>query len=280
MLNVPSLVLAVDPVPWARAQMAFTLAAHIILVPLGVSWAFMVLVANYRAIKKNDADALLLAQRWSKYMAVTFAVGAVTGTGAHVRVRAALADLHGSLRRRLRHPVHDRRPVLLHRGDLPRDLHLRLEAPEAVAALLDRRPHRDRGDRRHRVGGRGERVDERTIRIHAELGGQGRRRQPGRRDLQQGLSVRGRAHVGRGVPRGRLLDRIRVRLRNVARETRPVSPARLHHPVHGGCHRRADPDARRRPGRAGSTTTNRRSSPPSSSSRRRRPTCRRRCSGT
>jgi cytochrome d ubiquinol oxidase subunit I len=79
-LSIPSLVLAVDPVPWARAQMAFTLATHIILVPLGVSWAFMTLVANYRAIKKNDADALLLAQRWSKYMAVTFAVGAVTGT--------------------------------------------------------------------------------------------------------------------------------------------------------------------------------------------------------
>jgi cytochrome bd ubiquinol oxidase subunit I len=60
--------------------MAFTLAAHIILVPLGVSWAFLALIANYRAIKKDDADALELAQRWSKYMAVTFAVGAVTGT--------------------------------------------------------------------------------------------------------------------------------------------------------------------------------------------------------
>jgi cytochrome bd ubiquinol oxidase subunit I len=73
-------VLAVDPVPWARSQMAFTLAFHIILVPLGVSWAFMTLIANYRALKRDDADALLLAQRWSKYMAVTFAVGAVTGT--------------------------------------------------------------------------------------------------------------------------------------------------------------------------------------------------------
>ena len=41
-------VLAVNPVPWARAQMAFTLACHIILVPLGVSWAFMALIANYR----------------------------------------------------------------------------------------------------------------------------------------------------------------------------------------------------------------------------------------
>jgi cytochrome d ubiquinol oxidase subunit I len=73
-------VLAVNPTPWARSQMAFTLGFHIILVPLGVSWAFMALVANYRAIKHADADALLLAQRWSKYMAVTFAVGAVTGT--------------------------------------------------------------------------------------------------------------------------------------------------------------------------------------------------------
>ena len=75
-----SILLAVNPVPWARAQMAFTLAFHIILVPLGVSWAFMALVANYRAVKRGDEDALLLAQRWSKYMAVTFAVGAVTGT--------------------------------------------------------------------------------------------------------------------------------------------------------------------------------------------------------
>jgi cytochrome bd ubiquinol oxidase subunit I len=73
-------LLAIDPVPWARAQMAFTLAAHIILVPLGVSWAFMALIANYRGIKRNDPAALELAQRWSKYMAVTFAVGAVTGT--------------------------------------------------------------------------------------------------------------------------------------------------------------------------------------------------------
>ncbi len=75
-----ALLLAVDPVKWARSQMAFTLAFHIILVPLGVSWAFMTLIANYRGIKKNDADAIELAQRWSKYMAVTFAVGAVTGT--------------------------------------------------------------------------------------------------------------------------------------------------------------------------------------------------------
>jgi cytochrome d ubiquinol oxidase subunit I len=79
-VQVVGLIADVDPVPWARSQMAFTLAFHIILVPLGVSWAFLTLIANYRALRHDDADALLLAQRWSKYMAVTFAVGAVTGT--------------------------------------------------------------------------------------------------------------------------------------------------------------------------------------------------------
>ncbi len=72
--------LAVDPLPWARAQMALSLAVHILLVPLGVSWAFMMLVAERRWLKKGDEDARTLARRWSKVMAVTFAVGAVTGT--------------------------------------------------------------------------------------------------------------------------------------------------------------------------------------------------------
>ena len=55
--------LAVDPVPWARAQMAFTLGFHIILVPLGVSWTAMAMIAHYRGLKHDDPTALLLAQR-------------------------------------------------------------------------------------------------------------------------------------------------------------------------------------------------------------------------
>ena len=80
LLELVPMLADVNPVPWARSQMAFTLGFHIILVPLGVSWAAMTLIANYRAIRHDDAAALLLAQRWSRYMAVTFAVGAVTGT--------------------------------------------------------------------------------------------------------------------------------------------------------------------------------------------------------
>jgi cytochrome d ubiquinol oxidase subunit I len=64
----------------AREQMAFTLGFHIILVPFGVAFTFITMIANYRGIRHGDADALLLAQRWSKVAAVLFAVGAVSGT--------------------------------------------------------------------------------------------------------------------------------------------------------------------------------------------------------
>jgi cytochrome d ubiquinol oxidase subunit I len=64
----------------ARTLMAFTLGSHIILVPLGVTFPVMVLIANFIGLKRNDGVALLLAQRWSHIMAVLFAVGAVSGT--------------------------------------------------------------------------------------------------------------------------------------------------------------------------------------------------------
>jgi cytochrome d ubiquinol oxidase subunit I len=64
----------------ARSQMAFTLGFHIILASLGVALPAMMLIANYIGLRRDDAAALELAQRWSKAVAVTFAVGAVTGT--------------------------------------------------------------------------------------------------------------------------------------------------------------------------------------------------------
>ena len=64
----------------ARTQMAFTLGFHILLVPLGVAFPALTVVANWRGVRKRDEVALLLARRWSKVMAITFAVGAVSGT--------------------------------------------------------------------------------------------------------------------------------------------------------------------------------------------------------
>jgi cytochrome bd ubiquinol oxidase subunit I len=64
----------------AREQMAFTLGFHIVLSCIGVALPATMLVANYIGLKKGDEQALELARRWSKATAVTFAVGAVTGT--------------------------------------------------------------------------------------------------------------------------------------------------------------------------------------------------------
>ncbi len=75
-------VLASDPAQLlpARQQMAFTLAFHIVLVPFGVAFTFIMMIANYQGVRRGDRDALLLAERWSRVAAVLFAVGAVSGT--------------------------------------------------------------------------------------------------------------------------------------------------------------------------------------------------------
>lgn len=64
----------------ARELMAFTLASHILLVPMGVALPFITLVMHHRGLRRGDPDAMLLARRWSAVMAVQFAVGVVTGT--------------------------------------------------------------------------------------------------------------------------------------------------------------------------------------------------------
>ena len=113
----------------ARSQMAFTLGFHIILASLGVAFPAIILIANYLGLRRDDADALSLAQRWSKVAAVLFAVGRGDGHGALVRDGPAVARVHESLRGGLRARLRARGDLLLHRGDLHRDLHLRLEAP-------------------------------------------------------------------------------------------------------------------------------------------------------
>jgi cytochrome bd-type quinol oxidase subunit 1 len=91
----------------------------------------MMLIANYRGLRHDDADALLLARRWSKVVAVTFAVGAVTGTGALVRVRPAVARVHGPFGEVFGVLFAIEGHLLLPRGDLRRDLHLRVERAAA-----------------------------------------------------------------------------------------------------------------------------------------------------
>ncbi|HYY73209.1 MAG TPA: cytochrome ubiquinol oxidase subunit I, partial [Solirubrobacterales bacterium] len=64
----------------ARTQMGFTLGFHIVLACFGVAFPAVMLIAEYRGRRRGDEDALRLARRWSKAVAVLFAVGAVSGT--------------------------------------------------------------------------------------------------------------------------------------------------------------------------------------------------------
>ena len=64
----------------ARQMMAFSLGSHIVLACFGVAFPFVVMLAHLRGLRRSDEVALTLARRWSKVMAVLFAVGAASGT--------------------------------------------------------------------------------------------------------------------------------------------------------------------------------------------------------
>src|SRR4051794_15552708 len=75
-----ALILA-SSVAAGRSRFASPVPFPTTLASVGVAFPAMMLIANYRALKHDDADALLLARRWSKVVAVTFAGGAGTGAG-------------------------------------------------------------------------------------------------------------------------------------------------------------------------------------------------------
>ncbi|MDX2183443.1 MAG: cytochrome ubiquinol oxidase subunit I [Gemmatimonadaceae bacterium] len=64
----------------ARAQMATSLAFHILFAVVGIAMPVLMVVAEWRWRRTGDAIYLELAKRWSKGTAILFAVGAVSGT--------------------------------------------------------------------------------------------------------------------------------------------------------------------------------------------------------
>ena len=69
-----------DDLTAAREQMAFSLSFHIIFAVLGVGMPWLMLWAEWRGLRTGDTHWTALARRWSKAVAVLFAVGAVSGT--------------------------------------------------------------------------------------------------------------------------------------------------------------------------------------------------------
>ena len=273
-------ILAVNPVPWARAQMAFTLAFHIILVPLGVSWAFMTLIANYRGIKHGDADALLLAQRWSKYMAVTFAVGAVTGTVLSFEFGLLWPRFMGQWGEAFGVPFAFEGLFFFTEAifvaiyifgwqRLKPWAHFWTGVPIVITGIVGSVSVVAANAWMNAPSGftlndAGKVVDVDPLAVI----------------FNDAMPLMAAHMVRRGVRRRRVPRRLGVRGRHAAGPPRPLPPARLPHRVQ---RRRRSPrrsrwaSATRWP--AGSTTTSRSSSPPSSSCRRRRATSPRRCFG-
>lgn len=65
---------------FARGQMAYSLAFHIVFAAVGIAMPLLMVLAEVQWLRTRDAQYLELAKRWLKGTAVFFAVGAVSGT--------------------------------------------------------------------------------------------------------------------------------------------------------------------------------------------------------
>src|SRR3989442_7574160 len=77
MMRFPT-ILAADALLPSRIQMAFTLAYHVIMVPLGVALPTYTLLMNGIGIFKKDPVALRIARRWTVVMAAADSAGVVS----------------------------------------------------------------------------------------------------------------------------------------------------------------------------------------------------------
>ena len=233
----------------ARSQMAFTLGFHIILASLGVALPALMLIANYRGLRRDDADALKLAQRWSKVVAVTFAVGAVTGTvlsfefgllwpaftGRFGEVFGVLFAIEGIFffLEAIFIAIY-----IFGWKHLSPWTHFWTGVPVVITGL----------------GGAFS-----VVAVNSWMNqpqgfspttGDVTSVDPLEGDLQPGRALRGSAHDPRGVPRHRVPRRVDLRGRDAARPARPHPSARAADPADGRLHRDPDPVRGRRHGRA------------------------------
>jgi cytochrome d ubiquinol oxidase subunit I len=65
---------------YARGQMAYSLAFHIVFAAVGIAMPLLMLLAEVQWLRTRDEQYRRLARTWAKGTAVFFAVGAVSGT--------------------------------------------------------------------------------------------------------------------------------------------------------------------------------------------------------
>ena len=70
----------IDVLTAARLQMEVSLAFHMIFAALGIGMPLLMLIAEWRWLRTRQPHYRELARKWAKATALTFAVGAVSGT--------------------------------------------------------------------------------------------------------------------------------------------------------------------------------------------------------
>ena len=138
----------------------------------------MALIANYRGVKHGDADAMQLAQRWSKYMAVTFAVGAVTGTVLSFEFGLLWPRFMGQWGEAFGVPFAFEGLFFFTEAIFVAIYIFGWRRLSPWAHFWTGVPVVITGHPRQRVGRRGQRVDERAVGVHAEQRRRDRRGRP------------------------------------------------------------------------------------------------------
>ncbi len=64
----------------ARAVFGMSLSFHIIFASLGVAMPFMLLLSQYLYLRRKNPNYLALNKKWTTAFAITYAIGAVSGT--------------------------------------------------------------------------------------------------------------------------------------------------------------------------------------------------------
>ena len=136
------------------------------------------------------------------------------------------------------------------RGDLHRDLRLRLGPAFAAGTPAERDPGRHLGRRRLGFGDRGQRLDEQPPGVRPRPQRRGHRRAAARGAVQPQPLARGGPHVPGGPDRRLGPGRLGLRRRLAARQARRLPPRGPRRAARGPCPRGAGPADRRRLGGA------------------------------
>ncbi|AWB45999.1 cytochrome ubiquinol oxidase subunit I [Paenibacillus sp. CAA11] len=75
-----------DPVLMSRLLTGLTLFVHVNFATIGVGVPLMIALAEWRGVRRNDLQYILMARRWARGFVISVAVGVVTGTAISLQL--------------------------------------------------------------------------------------------------------------------------------------------------------------------------------------------------